>query len=79
MRLVLSTGLRLALIAIGIGVPLALGGAVVLRHQIAGISPFDPVSFIAVVACVLTALIAACWLPARRAAKVDPMEALRCE
>jgi putative ABC transport system permease protein len=79
MHLILSTGLRLGLIAVAIGVPLALGGAIVLRHQIAGISPFDPVSFVAVTACVLATLIAACWLPARRAAKVDPMVALRHE
>jgi len=78
-RLVLFTGLRLGLIAVALGLPLALGAAVVLRHQIAGISPFDPVSFIAVAACVLAALLAACWLPARRAARVDPMVALRCE
>ena len=69
LRLVLSTGLRLGLIATALGLPLAFGGAVVLRHQIAGISPFDPVSFVAVAACVLAALIAACWLPARRAAR----------
>ncbi|MCX5644849.1 MAG: ABC transporter permease [Phycisphaerae bacterium] len=79
LRLVLSAGLRLGLIAAALGLPLALGGAVVLRHQIAGISPFDPVSFLAVVACVLAALTAACWLPARRAAKIDPMAALRHE
>ena len=79
LRLVLSTGLRLGLIAMALGLPLALGGAVVLRHQIAGISPFDPVSFAAVAACVLAALIAACWLPARRAARIDPMVALRHE
>lgn len=79
MRLVLSTGLRLGLIAVAIGLPLALSVAVVLRHQIAGISPFDPVSFIAVTVSVLAALIAACWIPARRAAKIDPMVALRCE
>jgi ABC-type antimicrobial peptide transport system permease subunit len=77
LRLVLSTGLRLGLIATALGLPLAFGGAVVLRHQIAGISPFDPVSFVAVAACVLAALLAACWLPARRAAQVDPMVALR--
>jgi putative ABC transport system permease protein len=79
MRLVLSTGLRLGLIATALGLPLALGGAIVLRHQIAGVSPFDPVSFAAVTACVLAALGAACWLPARRAARIDPMKALRYE
>lgn len=79
LRLVLSTGLRLGLIATALGLPLALGGAVVLRHQIAGIRPFDPVSFVVVTMCVLAALIAACWLPARRAAKIDPMVALRYE
>ena len=78
-RLILYTGLRLGLLATVLGLPLALGGAVVLRHQIAGISPFDPVSFVAVVVCVLAALGAACWLPARRAAKIDPIVALRCE
>ena len=78
-RLVLSTGLRLGLIAVALGMPLALGAAVVLRHRIAGISPFDPVSFVAMAVCVLAALLAACWLPARRAARIDPMVALRHE
>jgi len=79
MRLVLSTGLRLGLVAAAIGVPLALGAAGFLRHHIAGVSPFDPISFVAVTACVLAILLAACWLPARRAARVDPMAALREE
>jgi len=77
--LVLSMGLRLGLIALGIGIPLAFCASGLLRHQIAGINPFDPVSFITVVGCVLAALLAACWLPARRAARIDPMEALRYE
>jgi putative ABC transport system permease protein len=58
---------------------LALGAAVVLRNRIAGVSPFDPVSFAAVAVCVLAALVVACWVPARRAARIDPMAALRCE
>jgi len=78
-RLLLFTGLRLGLIALAIGIPLALGTAGLLRNRLAGISPFDPVSFLTVTAIVLAALMAACWLPARRAAKVDPMEALRYE
>ena len=79
MKLILTAGLRLGFIALVIGLPLALGAAGLLRHQLAGISPFDPLSFMAVTLSVLTALICACWLPARRAAKVDPMEALRYE
>jgi predicted permease len=77
-RLILFSGLRLGLIALAIGIPLAIGASALLRNQLAGISPFDPVSFLAVTVLVLTALLAACWLPARRAARVDPMEALRC-
>jgi len=79
MRLVLFMGVRLGLIAVAIGVPLALAAAGLLRHHLASVSPFDPVSFVAVTACVLAVLIAACWLPARRAARVDPMVALRYE
>jgi len=79
MKLILTAGLRLGFIALVIGLPLALGAAGLLRHQLAGISPFDPLSFMAVTLSVLTALVCACWLPARRAAHIDPMEALRYE
>src|SRR5207244_5672662 len=48
MKLILTADLRLGFIALVIGLPLALGAAVILRHQLAGLSPFDPPSFIAV-------------------------------
>ncbi|MCH8192710.1 MAG: ABC transporter permease [Planctomycetes bacterium] len=79
MKLILSTGFRLGLVALVIGLPIALGLATVFRSQIEGISPFDPLSYIAAAASVLGALITACWLPASRAAKIDPAAALRYE
>ncbi|MFC1761143.1 ABC transporter permease [Planctomycetota bacterium] len=78
-RFVLSMGLRLGLAAMGIGLPLSVTIAKLLQHQIEGISPFDPVSFMVGIIVVLAALFAACWLPACHAARVDPMEALRYE
>jgi predicted permease len=78
-RLVLCGGLRLGLVSLVIGIPLTLVAAGLLRNQLVGISPFDPVSFLAVGACVLATVLAACWLPARRAARIDPMASLRSE
>ncbi|MBI4327953.1 MAG: ABC transporter permease [Chloroflexi bacterium] len=78
-QLVLRTGLRLGIVSLVIGLPLSLGAAGLLRHLLTGISPFDPASFAMVGVIILLASVVACWLPARRAAQVDPMEALRCE
>jgi putative ABC transport system permease protein len=78
-RLVLREGLLLA----GIGVVLGLAGAVVfsrlLRSLLFEVTPTDPVTFACVAGLLLAVAIAATWLPARRAAKVDPMVALRYE
>lgn len=79
LRLVLRQGLILA----GWGVLMGLVGALVvtqmLRHLLFGISPTDPLTFLVVPALLLTVSGLACWLPARRAARVDPMVALRSE
>jgi putative ABC transport system permease protein len=77
MRMVLRQGLRLALAGAGVG----LAGALVVSHMMSsllyGVSPTDPLSF-GVVAAALTAVaIAACYIPARRAIRVDPIVALR--
>jgi ABC-type lipoprotein release transport system permease subunit len=50
-----------------------------LRHLVFGVTPFDLAAFAAVAIVVLLAILFACWLPGNRAAKVDPMVALRYE
>ncbi|HEY3853300.1 MAG TPA: ABC transporter permease [Verrucomicrobiae bacterium] len=78
-RLVLKQGVGLALAGIAVGLVGALAFTRVMRSMLFGISPSDPLTLIGI-SCVLgiVALLAS-WLPARRAAKVDPMVALRHE
>ena len=78
-RLVLSQGLRLALIGVAVGMLGALAVARALARQLANISEFDPVAFGGMAALLLVVAAAASWFPARRAAKVDPLVALRRE
>ena len=79
MRLVLGEGARLALIGVGVGVVAALALTQLLRSLLFEVSAIDPLTF-AVVAIVLTLVaIAACYIPARRAMRTDPMVALRYE
>ena len=58
---------------------LTIASSHVLTRVLFGLSPLDPLTFAAVGALLAAIAMIACWLPARRAAKVDPMEALRCE
>jgi putative ABC transport system permease protein len=76
---VVGEGLRLTVVGLAIGVALSISAARGLRSLLFGVSPSDPTTYIGVVVVLAAASLLACWLPARRAARVDPMEALRQE
>jgi predicted permease len=77
--LVMGQGLRMALLGVALGVGGALGLTRVLERLLYGIKPADPLTFATVTLVLVAAALLACWLPARRAARVDPMVALRSE
>jgi putative ABC transport system permease protein len=79
LRLVASGAFRLLLVGGAVGMALALGMARLLSSSIFGISPYDPLTFATVTLVLLAVVLAASYLPARRATKVDPMVALRYE
>jgi len=77
LQLVMLQGLRLAGIGTAVGIVGALAATQLLRGLLFGITATDPLTFIVVPLLLLAVALLACWLPARRAARVDPMEALR--
>ncbi|HKT10887.1 MAG TPA: FtsX-like permease family protein, partial [Terriglobia bacterium] len=79
LRMVVGQGLKLALIGVAIGVACALPLTRFLSSLLYGITPTDPLTFIAVSLILIAVATLACYIPARRAAKVDPMVALRYE
>jgi putative ABC transport system permease protein len=79
LRMVLRAGFMLLAVGIFVGVLASYGLTRFLASQIWGVSATDPWTFGAVVGLVVVTGLAACWLPARRAASVDPLVALRYE
>ena len=78
-RLVLREGLRLAFTGVLMGAVISILTAHWLSSQLYEVSPSDPLTFIAGLVILFCIALLACWLPARRAASVDPMKALRSE
>ncbi len=79
LRLVLRQGLTMAVIGITMGVGIGLALTRVMRALLFGVSPTDVPTFAGVSLLLLAVALLACWIPARRAARVDPMTALRYE
>jgi len=78
-RMVMMSGLRWLAVGIGIGIPASIALAKILQNRIWGIKSADPLTLIVVSLVLMAVGLAACYFPARRATKVDPIVALRYE
>ena len=77
--MVLRESLWLLVAGLALGLPIALAGANAVRSQLYEMSPFDPSIAVLAAFVIATVALLAAWLPARRAARVDPVVSLRCE
>ncbi|HUS36721.1 MAG TPA: ABC transporter permease [Verrucomicrobiae bacterium] len=79
LQLILNQGMRLVGAGVLVGLIAALALTKSLRALLYGVGPQDPITFLIAPAVLLVVALLACWFPARRATKADPMLALRCE
>lgn len=78
-RLILRQGLRLVIIGVALGLMISVAATRVLTAALYSVSPTDPLTFSVITLLLGIVASIACWIPARRATKVDPMVALRCD
>jgi putative ABC transport system permease protein len=79
LRLIIGQGMKLVVIGAALGLAVALGLTRVLSNLLFGVTASDPLTFTLIPLLLIAVALLACWIPARRAAKVDPMVALRYE
>ena len=79
LQLIVGQGMKLVLIGLGLGIAGAFALTRLMESLLYEVHANDPLTFTAIAAILLIVAVIACWLPARRATKVDPMIALRCE
>jgi predicted permease len=79
LRLMLGEGMKMALLGVLIGIAVALGLTHLMVNILFGVSATDPITFLGVAILLVVVALAACWIPARRATRVDPLVALRYE
>jgi putative ABC transport system permease protein len=79
LALVLAQGLTLTMVGVALGLAGAFGTTRFLRTLLFGVAPTDPLTYLVISGLLIGVALFACWIPARRAIRVDPMTALRYE
>jgi ABC-type antimicrobial peptide transport system permease subunit len=79
LRMILSQGFRLALIGAELGLAASFVLTRLMTGLLFGVKPSDPLTFVLATAALLAVALAACWIPAHRATRVDPVVTLRYE
>jgi len=79
LKLVVGQGMKLALVGVVLGLVASVALMQLMKTLLFGVSATDPLTFILIALLLTVVALLACWLPAQRATKVDPMQALRCE
>jgi ABC-type antimicrobial peptide transport system permease subunit len=77
LHLMMGSGTKLVVIGLGSGLVVSVGALQLLRHLLFGVNALDPLAFLLVAIFLGSAGLLACYIPARRAASIEPMRALR--